>query len=191
MNWASKSLFESAQAAKKAFCRVNFAYLAGPTVDFRVGTPFCARNDDMRLAALCARGKKFIFDGPPRSPHVPQTGFMEKLPDWLRSLVPQSSSKETPKGEEQRGHAPELDSLALAKEAASAGLLEQAVVEHLASLHPDVPSAAKQRYLLMHLYKTVNRDEGLFLRMVQVFLKFNTRSGTSCSVRAGSQCSGC
>lgn len=66
---------------------------------------------------------------------------------------------------------PDLDSLALAREAVKAGLLCQDVLDHLTSLHSQVHNSMKYRYLLMQLYNTINNDEQLFVRMVRVFIE--------------------
>ena len=68
------------------------------------------------------------------------------------------------------------DTLGLAEEAVRAGLISQDVLDHLTSLHPQVPNSMKHRYLLKHMHDTLNADDELFTRVVQVFLKFQSHS---------------
>ena len=90
------------------------------------------------------------------------------------STVPASSLKET-RQEDSPPHSAEVDTIALAREAVRAGLIKQDVLNHLTSLHPQVPSSMKYRYLLMQLRETVGaniNDEQFFARMVQVLVEF-------------------
>ena len=67
------------------------------------------------------------------------------------------------------------DVLVLAEEASRAGLIGQDVLNHLMSLHPQVPNSMKYRYFLMHVHQTIKDDQDLFMQMVQVFLKSGSR----------------
>ena len=73
----------------------------------------------------------------------------------------------------------ELDPFTLAQEAFRAGLIGQNVLDHLTSLQPQVPNSKKLRYLLVHMYSTVNKDKQLFTRMVQVFIKSQSHAATA------------
>ena len=71
--------------------------------------------------------------------------------------------------------AAEADTIALAREAVRAGLIKQDVLDHLTSLHPQVPSSMKYRHFLIQLKKSVEvniNDEHFFTKMVQVLLEF-------------------
>ena len=69
----------------------------------------------------------------------------------------------------------ELDILALAKEAVRAGLINQDVLDHLTSLHPQVPSSIKHRYFLMHVHDTLKDNGDLLMEILRVFLQSTAR----------------
>ena len=68
----------------------------------------------------------------------------------------------------------ESDTLALAKEAVKVGLIKQEVLDHLASLHPEVPNSMKHRYLLMQLHNVTRNDKELFAVMIQFLVQFQS-----------------
>ena len=69
----------------------------------------------------------------------------------------------------------EPDILALAKEAVRAGLINQDVLDHLTSLHPQVPSSIKHRYFLMHVHDTLKDNGDLLMEILRVFLQSTAR----------------
>ena len=75
----------------------------------------------------------------------------------------------------QEYHYSELDILALAKEAVRAGLINQDVLDHLTSLHPQVPSSIKHRYFLMHVHDTLKDNGDLLMEILRVFLQSTAR----------------
>ena len=69
----------------------------------------------------------------------------------------------------------EPDILALAKKAVRAGLINQDVLDHLTSLHPQVPSSMKHRYFLMHVHDTLKDNGDLLMEILRVFLQSTAR----------------
>lgn len=66
----------------------------------------------------------------------------------------------------------EQDAVALAQAAVRAGLIGHEVLNHLASLHPQVPNSMKHRYLVAQLYDKVKNDRDYFARVVEVLSQF-------------------
>ena len=75
----------------------------------------------------------------------------------------------------QEYHHSEPDILALAKEAVRAGLINQDVLDHLTSLHPQVPSSMKNRYFLMHVHDTLKNNGDLLMEILRVYLQSTAR----------------
>ena len=90
---------------------------------------------------------------------------------------------ETVSQEEPTPYSAGADTIALAREAVRAGLIKQDVLDHLTSLHPQVPSSMKYRYLLLELHKEVKKDEKLFMKMLHVL--FQPRLNTTTNVIFG------
>ncbi|SMN02303.1 hypothetical protein SPONN_803 [uncultured Candidatus Thioglobus sp.] len=82
------------------------------------------------------------------------------------------SLRKRDEGAEKQEDAACRDIIQLATEAARAGLITQDVLDYLTSLQVSI---LKRRCLLMHLYNTINSDEQLFIRMVKVFVGFESR----------------
>ena len=78
----------------------------------------------------------------------------------------------------------ESDTLELAREAVKAELIDKYVLDHLTSLCPEVPNLMKHRYLLMHLYDSINSDKQLFMRILRVFMNFRSHSMTTANSSA-------
>ena len=66
----------------------------------------------------------------------------------------------------------------LAQEAVRAGLIPQDMLDIFVSFDPQIPISMRQRYLLSQIHDTLKSKEGLFMSMVQVFLKHRPQPGT-------------
>lgn len=65
------------------------------------------------------------------------------------------------------------DVVTLAQEAVKVGLVPPQVLDHLTSLHPQVPSSVKERYFLYHVRNTIKDvDNELLMKMVEAFVRF-------------------
>ena len=71
---------------------------------------------------------------------------------------------------------PEPDVSELAQEAVKAGILAQEVLDHLISLHPQVPNVVKIKYLVTQVHETLKKNQELFLGVLQVFLAFRSHT---------------
>ena len=69
----------------------------------------------------------------------------------------------------------EPDILALAEKAVKSGLINKDVLDHLTSLHPQVPSSMKQGYFLMHVYDMLKDNGDLLMEILRVFLQHTAR----------------
>ena len=66
------------------------------------------------------------------------------------------------------------DALKLARETVRARLIGQDVLDHLISLHPQVPNSMKLRYLMSQLHESISGDKQLFFKMVKVLVAFQS-----------------
>ena len=66
----------------------------------------------------------------------------------------------------------------LAQEAVRAGLIPQDMLDIFVSFDPQIPISMRKRYLFSQIHDTLKSKEGLFMSMVQMFLKHRPEPGT-------------
>ena len=92
-------------------------------------------------------------------------------PDNIASII------ELAHQEDLATYCADSDIIAIAQEAVGAGIINQDVLDHLTSLHSEVPNSMKHRYLFRHIFKATKESEQLFMRMVQMLLQFQMSQG--------------